>query len=173
MPPAGSSEGSSKLPMETPGRPLNALNDTALESEIFSKTVPNAVRRSFSVDIIHSKSGSCSKAVVNDVNLFKLNMQIGQGTLSVLSIIEDREFCDWAVIGNTFIRRDANWRYEINVTETSKTYLAREVAVRFFDRSKRHYRVQHSYGLAYCTSICKLTSMARQTLSVRQEVQRW
>ena len=57
IPPAGSSEGSWKLLIVTPGSPLKALNETFLDKETLSKIVPSAVTRSLSVEIVHSKLG--------------------------------------------------------------------------------------------------------------------
>lgn len=69
MPPAGSSDGSWKLLIMTPGMPLNAFSVMTLESEILSKIVPRAVTRSLEVDIVQSKLGLWSKKVANSVKL--------------------------------------------------------------------------------------------------------
>jgi len=69
IPPAGSSDGSLKLLMVTPGRPLNALNETFLDNTTLSNVVPRALRRSFGVEIVHSKLGLCKRNVANEVNL--------------------------------------------------------------------------------------------------------
>ena len=55
IPPAGSSEGSWKLLIVTPGRPLKALNETSFESETLSNMVPRAVTRSLDVEIVQVK----------------------------------------------------------------------------------------------------------------------
>ena len=57
MPPAGSSEGSWKLLMVTPGRPLKALNETSFESETLLNMVPRAVNWSLDVEIVQVKLG--------------------------------------------------------------------------------------------------------------------
>jgi hypothetical protein len=49
IPPAGSSDGSWKLLIVTPGRPLKALKVTSLLRETPSKIVPMAVTRSLLV----------------------------------------------------------------------------------------------------------------------------
>ena len=69
IPPAGSSDGSWKLLMVTPGKPLKAFRVIVFVKEIPSKIVPNAVSRRFDVDMVQSKLGLWSKYVANDVNL--------------------------------------------------------------------------------------------------------
>jgi hypothetical protein len=73
IPPAGSSEGSWKLLIVTPGRPLNALSVTVFDIETPLKIVPRAVSLREEVDIVQSKLGLCSKYVANDVNLVLLS----------------------------------------------------------------------------------------------------
>ena len=69
IPPAGSSEGSWKLLIVTPGSPSKALNETFLDKETLSKIVPSAVTRSLSVEIVHSKLGLWSRKTAKFVNL--------------------------------------------------------------------------------------------------------
>lgn len=69
IPPAGSSDGSWKLPIVTPGRPLKALKAMSLLRETPSKTVPRAVTRRFLVYIVQVKLGLCKRNVANAVNL--------------------------------------------------------------------------------------------------------
>lgn len=57
IPPAESSEGSWKLLIVTPGRPLKALKVMIFDRETLSKMVPRAVTRSFFVEIVQSKLG--------------------------------------------------------------------------------------------------------------------
>lgn len=71
MPPAGSSDGSWKLLIVTPGRPLKALKDTTLLKDTWSKIVPKAVTRRLGVDIVQSKVGLWSKKMAKEVNLCK------------------------------------------------------------------------------------------------------
>ena len=72
MPPAGSSLGSSKLLIVTPGRPLNALSVTFFVSWTPSKMVPKAVTRRLFVEITQVNSSLCSKYVANVVNASSL-----------------------------------------------------------------------------------------------------
>ena len=67
--PEGSSDGSSKLLIVTPGRLLKAFNVITLLRTTLSKIVPSAVRRSFGVEIVQSKLGPCNNVVAKDVNL--------------------------------------------------------------------------------------------------------
>ena len=69
IPPAGSSEGSWKLLMVTPGKPLKALNEIVFDKDTLSKIVPRAVSLNFDVDIVQSKLGLCNKNVANSVKL--------------------------------------------------------------------------------------------------------
>lgn len=69
MPPAGSSEGSLKLLIVTPGNPLNASNETTFDRETLSNIVPRAVTRSLAVEIVHSKLGLCNRNTAKSVNL--------------------------------------------------------------------------------------------------------
>jgi hypothetical protein len=71
MPPAGSSLGSLKLLIVTPGKPLKALNETTFDNETLSKMVPSAVRRNLLVEIVQSKLGLCNKKVAKSVKLSK------------------------------------------------------------------------------------------------------
>lgn len=57
IPPAGSSLGSWKLLIVTPGKLLNALNVTFFDKDTLSKMVPSAVKRNLFVDIVQSKLG--------------------------------------------------------------------------------------------------------------------
>ena len=68
IPPAGSSDGSLKLLIVTPGRLLNALNEISLLSFTPSKIAPIAVTRSASVEIVHVNSSLWSRNVANSVN---------------------------------------------------------------------------------------------------------
>lgn len=72
IPPAGSSEGSWKLLIVTPGRPLNAFKVTVFDIETPLKIVPRAVNLREEVEIVQSKLGLCSKYVANEVNLVPL-----------------------------------------------------------------------------------------------------
>lgn len=69
IPPAGSSEGSWKLLIVTPGRPLNAFKVITFDRETPLKIVPRAVTLRDEVEIVQSKLGLCSKYVANEVNL--------------------------------------------------------------------------------------------------------
>jgi hypothetical protein len=69
IPPAGSSEGSWKLLIVTPGRPLNAFKVIVFDKETPLKIVPRAVTLRDEVEIVQSKLGLCSKYVANEVNL--------------------------------------------------------------------------------------------------------
>jgi hypothetical protein len=71
IPPVGSSGGSWKLLIVTPGRPLKAFKVTSLLSETPSKIVPRAVTRSLLVWIVQVKLGLCKMNVANVVNLRK------------------------------------------------------------------------------------------------------
>lgn len=68
IPPFGSSEGSLKLDIVTPGSPLNALNEIFLLRDTPLNIVPSASRRSESVKIVHVNSSLCSRYVANTVN---------------------------------------------------------------------------------------------------------
>lgn len=61
MPPSGSSDGSWKLLIVTPGKLLNAFNVIVFVKDTFSKIVPRAVTRRLDVEIVHSKLGLWSK----------------------------------------------------------------------------------------------------------------
>ena len=76
IPPAGSSDGSWKLLIVTPGSPLKALNVTTLDKETLSNIVPRAVSRSLGVDIVQSKLGLWSKKVANSVKLLGVSVCI-------------------------------------------------------------------------------------------------
>lgn len=69
IPPAGSSEGSWKLLIVTPGRPLNAFKVTVFDNETPLNIVPRAVTLREEVEIVQSKLGLWSKYVANEVNL--------------------------------------------------------------------------------------------------------
>lgn len=71
MPPAGSSDGSWKLLIVTPGMLLNAFNVMVFFKDTLSNIVPRAVTRRLDVEMVQSKLGLWSKYVVNEVNLYK------------------------------------------------------------------------------------------------------
>jgi hypothetical protein len=74
IPPAGSSEGSWKLLIVTPGSPLNAFKVIVLDNETPLKIVPRAVTLREEVEIVQSKLGLCSKYVANKVNLILFSL---------------------------------------------------------------------------------------------------
>jgi len=61
IPPAGSSEGSWKLLIVMPGRPLNAFKVIVFDIETPLKMVPRAVSLREEVEIVQAKLGLCSK----------------------------------------------------------------------------------------------------------------
>lgn len=69
MPPAGSSLGSWKLLIVTPGRLLNAFSVICFDRETLSKIVPKAVTRTLSDEIVQVKLGLCNRNVANSVKL--------------------------------------------------------------------------------------------------------
>lgn len=61
MPLAGSSDGSWKLLIVTPGKLLNAFNVMVFVKDTLSKIVPRAVTRRVDVEMVQSKLGLWSK----------------------------------------------------------------------------------------------------------------
>lgn len=84
MPPAGSSPGSLKLLIVTPGRPLNALKETSFVNDTPSKLIPSAVTRSLSVEMVHPKVGLCNKKVAKSEKLL-----VAQGVIKMDDIVAD------------------------------------------------------------------------------------
>lgn len=69
IPPAGSSDGSTKLLIVTPGNPLNAAREMSLVSDTLLKMVPRASTCSLSVEMVHVNEGLCKRKTAKFVNL--------------------------------------------------------------------------------------------------------
>lgn len=113
IPPAGSSPGSWKLLIVTPGSPLKALKDMFFVSETLSKIVPKATSCNEGDDIVQVKLGLCSKNVANVVNLCNVGINppdhLSRSQNSLVQI-SNREGSTSLIVWHSGVRSSTDWR---------------------------------------------------------------